>query len=192
MGGQLLRDSGLSWFNPDAWARECRHLTGWDQPRCNAEAWQEGLRRLRRALDGRSSFAFETTLGGHTMTATLLEARYTHDVQVWYVGLASVDLHLARVAARVAAGGHAIPETVIRARCIRSPLNLIRLMPHLARLRVLDNSRPAADDGTVPDPRLVMSMEGGVLRFPGRDDASSLAQTPDWAKPLVMVATGLG
>ena len=52
-------------------------------------------------------------------------------VRVWYVGLENVELHSARVRARVAAGGHDIPEAKIRARSDQSRLNLIPLLPEL-------------------------------------------------------------
>lgn len=113
----------------------------------------------------------------------------THEVHVWYGGLASVALHLQRVRERVTAGGHDIPEGRIRERFVRSPLSLTRLMPHLAQLCVFDNSTPAAADGTVPDPVLVLSMTDGVIQYPRLDDVNTLKDTPDWAKPLVAAAS---
>ncbi len=52
---------------------------------------------LERAIAERLNFAFETTLGGRTITA-LLDAALSAgvEVRVWYVGLSSVDLHIAR------------------------------------------------------------------------------------------------
>lgn len=188
VGGQILADRGYPWFNPDGFAREYRDIAGCDQTEANAHAWHEGMRRLRRAINQRANFAFETTLGGDSVTAALMEACHTHDVYVWYCGLASTKLHLQRVQARVAAGGHDIPDARIRERYVKSPLNLIRLMPFLAELRVYDNSIPAASDGTVPDPVLVLSMSGGEIKHPRADDAVSLKATPDWAKPLLAAA----
>jgi len=56
---------------------------------------------------------------------------------MWYVGLEDPERNVARVAARVARGGHAIPEETIRARYPRSLENLIGLLPRLTALRVL-------------------------------------------------------
>jgi hypothetical protein len=54
-------------------------------------SWNE---RSPNALD----FAFETTLGGHTIGALLHEALAAGiDVRVWFVGLSSPELHMARV-----------------------------------------------------------------------------------------------
>ncbi|HWS69428.1 MAG TPA: hypothetical protein VN325_42225, partial [Steroidobacteraceae bacterium] len=47
---------------------------------------------------------------------------------------------IARVKARVAAGGHPIPEEKIRERYPSAQLNLIKLMPHVAYIKVYDNS----------------------------------------------------
>ena len=37
-----------------------------------------------------------TTLGGKTVTAKLLEATKSHEVLIWFCGLTSPELHIAR------------------------------------------------------------------------------------------------
>ena len=113
--------------NPDQFARELVAATGCDQTAANAAAWAEGMRRLDEAVSTGRSFAFETTLGGYGVAARLKAASSTHDVLMWFCGLASPELHIARVQARVAAGGHAIPEAKIRERWTASIANLIAL-----------------------------------------------------------------
>jgi predicted ABC-type ATPase len=188
VGGHLLEAAGLSWFNPDTFARELVALTGCDQAIASGRAWAEGLRRLDEAIARQSHFAFETTLGGHTMAARIAQAASTHDVLVWFCGLDSPERHVARVRARVRAGGHDIPEARIRERYPQAQLNLIALMPRLAHLRVYDNSVDVAPGAAIPDPVLVLEMRGGRLMWPGRNDAAALARTPGWAKPLVEAA----
>ncbi|HEY5569594.1 MAG TPA: AAA family ATPase [Gammaproteobacteria bacterium] len=185
IGGYLLERAGFTWFNPDRFARELRAATDCDQDTANSLAWHEGLRRLDEALVRRRNYAFETTLGGRTVTAKVMDASRTHDVVVWFCGLSSPELHIARVKARVAAGGHDIPDELIRERYPRALLNLIHLMPHLAHLQVYDNSREAGDDRTVPDPVLLLQMENGRIVYPARKDLKKLQRTPDWAKPLL-------
>jgi len=102
--GTWLDAEGLSWFNPDSFTRRLVDA-GWPLPDANAEAWQEGTRRLRQAMADGTDFAFETTLGGNTIPRLLREACERHQVAIWFCGLADVGLHVARVAARVAAGG---------------------------------------------------------------------------------------
>jgi predicted ABC-type ATPase len=186
VGGHLLRQAGLTWFNPDTYAREWMAVTGATQSQANAAAWQEGVRRLDEALLQNRNFAFETTLGGNTIAARLRAAAASHDVAMWFCGLDSPERHIARVRARVSAGGHDIPEVRIRERYITARANLVGLMPVLAYLRVYDNSAEAAPGTAVPDPRLVLDMVNGEVRWPTA--VADLRRTPEWAKPLLAAA----
>lgn len=186
VGGAAFRAAGADYFNPDEAAARLRQARpGLDAATANAAAWHQGRAMLERAIAGRLDFSFETTLGGATMPRLLAEAAAQgFQVRVWYAGLDTVERHIRRVRARVARGGHDIPEADIRRRFEHSRLNLIHLMPHLAALRVFDNSAegdPAA--GRVPGPRLLLHAERGRIRAP-RD----LSGTPAWAKPLVAAA----
>lgn len=69
---------------------------------------------------------------------------------IWFCGLSSPELHIARVRARVAAGGHPIPEEKIRERYALAQLNLIKLMPHVVYIKVYDNSTEAAAGSSRP------------------------------------------
>ncbi len=189
IGGHLLEQAGLTWFNPDTFARELMADTGCDQDEANAAAWQDGLRRLDEALAQGRNHAFETTLGGSTMPARIKAATQSHDVMVWYCGLSSPERHIARVKARVAVGGHDIPETKIRERYPAALQNLIALMPYLAHLQVYDNSVEAAPGAAVPDPVLIAEMEAGKLTWP--TTLESLQRTPQWAKPLLEAALSM-
>lgn len=191
VGGHVLREAGLNWFNPDTFARELRGITGLSQAEANAQAWQEGVNRIRDALDRRRNHAFETTLGGNSIAALLHEASHSHDVLMWFCGLSSPEQHIARVQARVRSGGHPINEADIRRRWPLAQQNLIRLMPVLAQLQVYDNSAEAAPGEAVPDPRLLLQMEGGHVHFPRPDDLAQLAATPAWATPLLEAALRL-
>jgi len=146
------------------------------------------MRRLDEASAKSQNHAFETTLGGKTVAAKILEATKTHDVLVWFCGLSSPELHIARVKARVASGGHPIPEARIRERYPQAQLNLIKLMPHAAYVKVYDNSAEAAADATVPDPLLVFETENGKVIWPAYDDLKALENTPEWAKPILEAA----
>ena len=187
IGGYLLKQAGVTWFNPDAFARELRAATGCNQEEANSQAWAESVSRLDAAIGGHTH-AFETTLGGRTVVEKILAATRTHDVLMWFCGLASPDLHVRRVGARVASGGHDIPEPRIRERYPRAIANLIALMPHLTHLQVYDNSAEVAAGEAVPDPILVLEMKKGRLVLPSPRDRNALAATPDWAKPIVEAA----
>jgi predicted ABC-type ATPase len=191
IGGHLLIREGLSWFNPDTFARELMGATGCDLESANVHAWAESVRRLDEAVVQGQSYAFETTLGGHTVAAKMQAATRTHDVIIWFCGLDSPERHLDRVRARVSQGGHDIPESKIRARYPQAQRNLIALMPHVAHLRVYDNSAEAATGDPVPDPALVMELEQGRLVQPSTNDRTALERTPEWAKALVEAAFSL-
>ena len=61
IGGHLLTQAGLAWFNPDT-ARELVREHGYGQEDANIAAWNEGVRRLDLAVRTRKTYAFETTL----------------------------------------------------------------------------------------------------------------------------------
>jgi predicted ABC-type ATPase len=181
VGGANLRANGQDWYNPDEIAREMQLRFPERQSRdIDGQVWREGLNRLRHAIRTNTNFAFETTLGGNSITVTLLDAIAVGvPVWVWYCGLGSPELHIDRVAARVARGGHDIPEHKIRERYASSMRNLCRLAPGLDKLAVYDNSMPLGRNG-LPDIRELVSVENGKIM---RLDTNM----PDWAKPVAAV-----
>lgn len=189
IAGAAFRAHGADYYNPDEAARRLMIANpGLAQAEANGIAWREGRRMLEQAIAERLDLAFETTLGASTIPRLLAEAAAQGiEVRVWYAGLATPELHIARVRARVARGGHDIPEETIRRRFEHSRLNLIQLMPALAALRVYDNSveaDPAA--GRTPRPVLVLHVERGLILNP-----QYLPRAPDWAKPIVAAAMKL-
>ena len=188
VGGSILQAQGLTWFNPDSFARELMARSGVSRELANADAWAYGKAQLEAAITQATSFAFETTLGGTTIARLLAEAARTHDITMIFCGLASIELHLARVRLRVRHGGHDIPAAKMRERWDSSRQNLIALLPRLAHLQVFDNSAEAAPGEDVPFPQLVLEMKDGRVVHPDRSDVAALQATPDWAKPIVAAA----
>jgi predicted ABC-type ATPase len=182
----MLRDSGGEYFNPDEVAASLRaREPELDRETANDRAWALGLRLLEEAIRlGRDHF-FEATLGGNTITARLGEALEAgREVRVWFVGLNSPELHVERVAARVRAGGHPIPEADIRRRYDSSRRNLITLLPRLTELKLFDNSIEGDPKrGRPPKPKLLLHTLQGEIIAP-----KNLARTPEWAKPIVAQA----
>jgi len=184
--GEAARARGAEYFNPDEVARRIRAAApGLSDVEVNAAAWNEGRRLLEKAIAIDGNFAFETTLGGSTITRLLIQAADRGlGVRIWYVGLSSPALHIARVKARVAKGGHDIPEAKIRERYDLGRENLIKLLPRLSELWVYDNSHEAdPDTGAAPRPVLVLHLVRGKIVAPAQ-----LAGTPRWAKPIVAAA----
>ena len=186
IAGAAFRDLGADYYNPDETAAAMKRANpDLSQPQANSAAWHRVRDLLECAIAGGLDFAMESTLGAATLPKLLIAAAGQGiDVHVWYAGLATPELHLARVHARVARGGHDIPEEAIRRRFEHSRLNLIMLLPVLASLRVYDNSAeadPAA--GKVPKPVLVLHMERGCIVNP-----QDLPHVPEWARPIAAAA----
>lgn len=90
------------------------------------------------------NFAFETTLSG-LMYARLIPQwqEQGYHVKLIYLGLVNVELALARVAARVAQGGHSVAEHVIRRRFASGWRHFNETYKHLVDAWVhYDNSGP--------------------------------------------------
>lgn len=186
LGGAAIQASGAEFFNPDiAAARLREQQPGLSAEQANGQAWTLGRVGLEKALADGLTYAFETTLGGASIAKLLMEgARAGAQVHVWYAGLATPELHLRRVAARVAAGGHDIPPAKVRERFDASRANLVKLMPVLASLRVYDNSFEADPRlGRRPQPVLLLRMQAGRVA-----EHAPLRSIPAWAKPLLATA----
>jgi predicted ABC-type ATPase len=188
-GERELTQAGLTWFNPDSFARDWSNNMGCTLVEANAVAWQQGVKQLNAAIAHGTDYAFETTLGGNTIPAKLREAAASHDVLMWYCGLDSPEHHLARVKLRVSRGGHDIPENKIRERYLSSQVNLIELMPYLTQLQVYDNSTDVPPGQPVPNPHLLLQMEQSRITWPV--DIATLQHTPHWAKPILATALSM-
>jgi predicted ABC-type ATPase len=135
--------SVLTFVNADVIAQG---LSGFDPAGAAVAAGRVMLERLRELAANRASFAFETTLAARSYARFL---RGLHDsgyyVRLYYFWLSSPDLAVARVAHRVARGGHHVPEADIRQRYLRSIRNFFTLYRPIADLwEVYDNSTHGA------------------------------------------------
>jgi predicted ABC-type ATPase len=186
VAGEWLRGRGFEYFNPDEATRQIQADTRSSLEQANAQAWLEGKERLEAAIRNRTDFAFESTLAGNTMPRLLMEAaEQGFKITVWFVGLSSPEHHLARVRARVAAGGHDIPESKIRERWNASRRNIVELLPHLTELRVFDNSAERDPvTGAIPPPREVLHWRRGKV-------IAHEKAAPEWARPIVSRALEL-
>jgi predicted ABC-type ATPase len=197
IGGAALLVSGVRFYNPDEAARKIMVANTHLNPRptiseVSAAAWSQGRTLLERAIDQHLNFAFETTLGGQTMTELLERAAGEGlAVHVWFAGLDDVELHIERVRQRVMRGGHDIPRVKIVERYDSGRKNLARLLPQLVSVRVYDNSVQAdPGQGVTPAPRLLLHCVERKIVSPTRL-RSLLADTPEWAKPVVAAALDL-
>ena len=101
------------------------------------------LVEIRSHAAKKESFAFETTLSGKgyaRMIPRWKDAGYR--VKLIYLSLPSVEMAIERVAARVAQGGHHVPEEIVRRRFSAGLHNFHHTYKQLVDIWILyDNSR---------------------------------------------------
>ncbi len=90
----------------------------------------------------REDFALETTLAARTYARFLSELKVAgYEVYLFYYWLSSAELAISRVAERVRAGGHHIPDATVRQRYSKSIRNFFELYrPLTDEWRVYDNT----------------------------------------------------
>jgi predicted ABC-type ATPase len=94
--------AGLAPFNPESAAFKAGRLM---------------LEEIDECVDAGHSFAFETTLSGLAYLKKIaVWQHFGYQVKLWFLSLPNEDIAVARVASRVAQGGHNISEDVIRRR----------------------------------------------------------------------------
>lgn len=180
--GSHYEQKGSYYFNPDEVARTLLAKKAVDnQAMANGRAWEIGYQKLNTAIDLDEDYAFETTLGGKKIFQALLRAiSLQRVVRIFFVGLATPELHIQRVAERVHHGGHHIDEVKIRERWESARANMAELIANCHSLNVFDNSLPLI--GGRPQTVCLFKMEqGAFLEGPVPD-------MPEWAKPLAAAA----
>jgi predicted ABC-type ATPase len=135
---------GLSPFSPTSAAMQAGRLV---------------LKQIRDFSDRRIDFGFETTLSGKTYFSLLkLLRRKGYCINLFFLWVPGVDLSLARIRERVAAGGHNVPAADVRRRYSRSIHNFLEVYePLLDGWFLFDNSASV--------PRLVAKKKLGKVQI---------------------------
>ena len=172
---RVLRDVlGMPCFvNADAIARG---LNGFNPEFEAAKSGRLMLDHLHELAAAGKDFSFETTLSGRAYAPWLAGLRSAgYEVYLYYYWLRSPEVSISRVAERVRAGGHHIPEATIRQRYRKSVRNFFELFRQLCdEWRVYDNSDKLSRllaRGT-QDGRIIFDGDTwlDVLRSAGYDD----------------------
>jgi predicted ABC-type ATPase len=145
----------------------------------SAGAWSEGLRRCRAAMASEKTFLIETTLAGSdasrpsTYLALMQEAKARgYHVVLVFIALENADAHVARVADRVAAGMHNIPEERVRERYERSIETAADALRSVDHAILFDNS-------SVGEPfRPIFEIKNGTI-------VAQVEDLPTWARRLL-------
>jgi predicted ABC-type ATPase len=142
--------------NLDEIARGFSPLTPTPDAETAAAAARAVLARCAETIAARRSFALETTLAGRTHLRTLERAKAAgFATTLLFCILPDVEIALARIAARVAAGGHAVPEADARRRFPRACGNFATYAAACDLWRILDTQ--------LAEPRLVASGPPGGI-----------------------------
>lgn len=136
--------------NLDEIARGFSPLTSTPDAETATAAARSVLVRSAEYIAAQRSFALETTLAGRTQLRTVAAAQAAgFGVNLVFCILPDVETALRRIAARVTAGGHAVPEADARRRFPRACANFAAYAARCDLWRVLDTQ--------MAEPRLVAS-----------------------------------
>ncbi|MFA5301187.1 MAG: zeta toxin family protein [Bacteroidales bacterium] len=119
-----------------------RGISPFDLSHAAIDAGRVMLKRIKSLTDTKEDFAFETTLAVRSY-ASLIEKtkKKGYEIMLVYFWLKSPDLAVERVQNRVIAGGHSIPENVIRRRYWSGMRNLFNIyIPLSNRWLLINNS----------------------------------------------------
>jgi len=102
------------------------------------------LMKINYLLDRRADFAVETTLATRSLVQIVRQAQELgYEVTLLYLWLNSPEMAIQRVHDRVAAGGHNIPDPVVRRRYVMGLQYFFdTYLPVIDRWILADNSKP--------------------------------------------------
>jgi len=133
-------------------------------------------REIDRLLAARQSFLTETVLANTAYRRICLDAKNQGTmVRLLYVGVPTVEDAIARVALRVAKGGHDVPEADIRRRWPRTHENLAWFARHADAVDVFANTWEA-------QPCLIAQARAGEVTLLGAEMLPAVTQV---LRPLV-------
>lgn len=133
---------GSVWIiNPDLLTVRLHEAEKLDQLAANLAAVQRIEAWLEKSISVHQTIGVETVLSSPKYRR-LVELAQSHDFEVCfvYVYLQSAEMQLERIKARVAKGGHDVPENKVRERRLRSFEQLPWFFWHSDRAWIFDNS----------------------------------------------------
>jgi predicted ABC-type ATPase len=121
-------------------------LSPFDPDRAAIQAGRIMLSAIQRRVRKGDSFAFETTLSGLVYARQIPQWRISgYRVRLVFLGLTKAEVAIARVAARVAQGGHNVETAIVRRRFDGGLRNFKNVYMHLVdRWEWYDNSNNLA------------------------------------------------
>ncbi|MDD2157673.1 zeta toxin family protein [Glaesserella parasuis] len=143
-----------------------------DNPRlADIEAGRKAIELFKFAIRHNISFSMESTLSGKSILQRMELAKKNFYTRLNYVGVDDPKINIARVKARVKAGGHFIDEETIKRRYQISRENLIQAILLNDETFIYDNSSDS------PKIQLVISANKTVTKLADK--------LPQWCEDLV-------
>ncbi|MDO9948291.1 zeta toxin family protein [Glaesserella parasuis] len=143
-----------------------------DNPRlADIEAGRKAIELFKFAIRHNISFSMESTLSGKSILQRMEVAKKNFYTRLNYVGVDDPKINIARVKARVKAGGHFIDEETIKRRYQISRENLIQAILLNDETFIYDNSSDS------PKIQLVISANKTVTKLADK--------LPQWCEDLV-------
>lgn len=144
---ELLLSDQFTFINADVIAQE---ISGDQSTTADLRAGRILIARMEELQSRRQDFAVETTLSTRKLEERIVKLQELgYETHMLFLWLPSDDLAVQRVAARVRAGGHDVPEETIRRRFQRGlKLFFNNYMGMVDTWRMYDNSR-------IADPQLI-------------------------------------
>lgn len=144
----LLRDKlgVLEYVNADPIALG---LSGFDPESVAVKAGRVMLSRLHDLAEQRKTFAFESTLAAKHYPEWMELRNRGYAFQLMFLWLRSADLAVQRVRERIQAGGHHVPEEIVRRRHAAGVRNFSKLYQPLA------NTWAVYDNSHLPSPMMI-------------------------------------
>ena len=127
--------------NSDEFAKS---FSPFDPSAASVTASRYMLMKINYLLDKRADFAVETTLATRSLIKIVLQAQELgYEATLLYLWLNSPELAIERVRERVQAGGHNIPDSVVRRRYVMGLQYFFgTYLPVIDRWILADNSKP--------------------------------------------------
>jgi predicted ABC-type ATPase len=140
--GKILKHEwveGCEYINPDMIARD--KYGDWNSPEAVMQAAKYAAEQREKCLENGQSLIFETVLSAQDKIEFIKRAgQKGYFIRLFFIGTDDPQINAARVAQRVAEGGHDVPIRKIISRYYKSVANCAYIAPFVDRLYVYDNS----------------------------------------------------
>jgi predicted ABC-type ATPase len=155
----------LEFVNADLIARG---LSPYDPDSVAMEAGRVALERIRRLINDRQSFTWESTMSGRTAVGWLQAAKkFGYRIKCYFLWVREVETTLRRIRQRVQEGGHNIDLKISQRRFFKTIQNFFSIYRPLC-----DTWKLIANDGEAP--RLVAVEKEGRLVTRDRKAAAEI------------------